>query len=104
MWKQCRASIPDLSLGALLARLGFIAMIVIGGSQITFSQPRPEGDRAPAPGGVVSLPDALSIYSAHGVSGACGENCSHWLAAGGTGPWDGHQRILPALHPFPQRQ
>src|SRR5262249_56572455 len=97
MWKQCRASIPDLSLGALLARLGFIAMIVIGGSQITFSQPRPEGDRAPAPGGVVSLPAALSIYSAHGVSGACGENCSHWVAARGAAPRAGHNRTIPRL-------
>src|SRR5215510_2239737 len=104
MWKQCRASIPDLSLGALLARLGFIAMIVIGGSQITFSQPRPEGDRAPAPGGVVSLPDALSIYSAHGVSGACGENCMHWLAAEGTVHWDSHKRIIAGLDRFADRK
>ena len=104
MRKQRSASTPDVSLCALLARLGFIAMIVIGGSKIAFSQPRPEGDQAPAPGGVASLPDALSIYSVHGESGACGENCSHWLAAEGTVHWDGHKRIIAGLDRFADRK
>jgi hypothetical protein len=108
--KPCRASTSDVSWCALLARqgliamLGVIAMIVIGGPTITFSQPRPEADQAPVPGGVVSLPGALSIYSAHGVSGACGENCSHWLAAEGTVHWDGHKRVIAGLDRFADRK
>jgi len=110
MRKQRRASTSDVSLRALLARssliamLGLIAMIVIGGPKVTFSQPRPEGDQAAAPGGVVSLPDALVIYSAHGESGACGENCSHWLAAEGTVHWDGHKRLIAGLDRFADRK
>ena len=104
MRKQCRWSTPDVSLCALLARLGFIAMIIIGGSEITFGQPRGEGDQAPASGGVVSLPDALSIYSVHGMSGACGENCSHWLAAEGAVHWDGYKRFIAGLDRFADRK
>ena len=110
MRKQRRASTSDVSLRALLARssliamLGLIAMIVIGGPKVTFSQPRPEGNQAPAPGGVASLPDALLIYSAQGASGVCGENCSQWLAAEGTVHWDGHKRVIAGLDRFADRK
>src|SRR5215470_1796877 len=90
----------DVSLGALLARLGLVAMLAIGGATIALSQTRSKGDPAP-PGGIGSLPDAVMVYPAHG---ACGEDCSDWLAAEGTIHWDGHKRIIAGLDRFADRK
>jgi hypothetical protein len=99
------ASTAHASLCALLARSGFIAMLAIGASKIALSQTRPGSEtRPPAVGGVASLPDAALIYPAQGPSGACGENCSHWLAAEGTVHWDGHKRFIAGLDRFADRK
>jgi hypothetical protein len=45
MWKQSNASTSDVTLWALLVRLGMLAMLVIGGAKIALSQPRPGGER-----------------------------------------------------------
>ena len=100
MRKRWNALTVDVSLCALLA--GVIAMLTIGGSKIALSQTRPGGD--PAPGQIGSLPDAVLIYPAHGASGACGENCSHWLAAEGAVQWDGYKRVIAGLDRFPDRK
>jgi hypothetical protein len=104
MRKHWNASTADASLCALLARSGFIAMLAIGGSKIALSQTKPGGEARPAVGGVASLPDAALIYPAQGASGACGENCSHWLAAEGTVHWDGHTRFIAGLDRFADRK
>lgn len=104
MRKHWNASTADVSFWALLARLGLIAMLTIGGAKFALSQTRPGSDPAPAPGGVGPLPDSILIYPAHGAPGACGENCSHWLVAEGTVPWDGHKRIIAGLDRFADRK
>jgi hypothetical protein len=85
---------------ALLARTGFIAMLAASGPDTAIGQTKPAGEARPAVGGVVSLPDALLIYPAEGAAGACGENCTHWLAVEGTVHWDGHTRLIAALDRF----
>jgi hypothetical protein len=102
--KYWNASPEDASLCALVARSGLIAMLAIGGSKIALSQTKPGGDVRPAVGGVVSLPDAALIYPAQGAPGACGENCSNWLAAEGTVHWDGHTRFTAGLDRFADRK
>jgi hypothetical protein len=104
MQMHWNASTADVSLCAVLARLCLLAMLAIGGSQIALSQTRPGGVPAPVPGGIGSLADAVMIYPAHGASGACGENCSDWLAAEGTVHWDGHKRIIAGLDRFADRK
>jgi hypothetical protein len=103
-WKYWTASSADTGLCALLARSGFIAMLAIGGAKIALSQTKPGGEARSAVGGVASLPDAALIYPAQGASGACGENCSHWLAAEGTIHWDGHTRFIAGLDRFADRK
>jgi hypothetical protein len=104
MWKRWNASTADASWCALLVRSGFIAVLAIGGSGIAVSQTKPGGEARPAVGGVTSLPDAALIYPAQGAPGACGENCSHWLAAEGTIHWDGHTRVTAGLDRFADRK
>ena len=94
------ASTAHLSLCTLLVRTGCAAMLAIGGPKIALSQTKPDSDARPAVGGVASLPDAVLIYPAEGAPGACGENCSHWLAAEGTVHWDTYTRFIAALDRF----
>lgn len=84
-------------LRALLARTGLIAMLAIVGTKTALGQTKPGGEARPAVGGVVSLPDTVLIYPAEGALGACGENCSHWLAAEGTVYWDAPTRFIAGL-------
>jgi hypothetical protein len=42
--------------------------------------------------------------SSTGASGACAENCSHWLAAEGTVHWDGYKRFIAGLDRFADRK
>jgi len=51
----------------------------------------------PPIGGVVSPPGAMIFYIARGAAGACGNNCSEWIAAEGTVQWDSHKRFLALL-------
>ena len=39
----------------------------------------------------------MIFYLAHGSAGACGNNCSEWIAAEGTVLWDSHKRFLALL-------
>jgi len=103
MREHWNASNAEVSLCALLARVGLVAMLAIGGAQIALGQTRPGGDRAPPPG-TGALPDAILTYPAHGEFGACGEDCSHWLAAEGTVHWDGHKRIIAGLDRLADRR
>jgi hypothetical protein len=104
MRKHWNAPTADGGLCAWLARTGLVAMLAIGGSNVTLGQTRSGGEARPAVGGVASLPDAALIYPAQGAPGACGENCSHWLAAEGTIHWDGHTRFTAALDRFADRK
>jgi hypothetical protein len=48
----------------------------------------------PPVGGVNSPADAMIFYLAHGPDGACGPNCSEWIAAEGVVEWDTFKRLL----------
>jgi hypothetical protein len=51
----------------------------------------------PPVGGIVSPPDAMIFYVAHGAAGACGPGCSEWIAAEGIVRWDTYKRLLAIL-------
>ena len=80
-----------------LFHLGLVVSFLVSLPQMSAAQGNSGGDTRPAVGGVASLPDAMLIYSARGVAGSCGENCSEWIAAEGTVYWDGYKRMIAAL-------
>lgn len=51
-------------------------------------------DVAPPVGGVSSPLGAMIFYLAHGEDGACGPNCSEWIAAEGIVEWDTFKRLF----------
>src|SRR5450755_2515099 len=53
-------------------------------------------ERSPV-GGIGSPPDAMIFYVAHGAAGACGPDCSEWIAAEGTVQFDTHKRLIAIL-------
>jgi hypothetical protein len=73
-----------------------VAVLFAGLSHPAMAQ-APVGDARPAIGDVASLPDALLVYAARGAAGACGENCSSWIAAEGALYWDSYKRVIAAL-------
>jgi hypothetical protein len=85
----------DVRMCAFLVRLGLLAILIVSGVNVALGQA--SKDARPPVGGVNSLPDALVIYIARGLAGACGQNCSEWIAVEGTVHWDGHKRMIAAL-------
>jgi hypothetical protein len=69
----------------------FLSLALING----YAQP---ADPARPPvGGVASPSGAMIFYVARGQAGACGPNCSEWIAAEGTIQWDSHRRLIALL-------
>jgi hypothetical protein len=62
-----------------------------------FQPARSQDGARPAVGGVSSPANAMIFYLAHGPSGACGPDCSEWIAAEGTVQWDTYKRLLALL-------
>jgi hypothetical protein len=52
-----------------------------------------DGLRPPV-GGVITPADAMIFYLARGREGACGQNCSEWIAAEGIVEWDTFKRLF----------
>src|ERR1700731_849325 len=52
-----------------------------------------DGLRPPV-GGVITPADAMIFYLAHGPEGACGQNCSVWIAAEGIVEWGTFKRLV----------
>ena len=48
-------------------------------------------------GGAGPEPTPMIFYVAHGPTGACGPNCSEWIAAEGTVQWDTYKRLIAIL-------
>jgi hypothetical protein len=62
---------------------------------ILLAAPARSQDAARPPvGGIISPPDAMIFYLAHGSDGACGPNCSEWIAAEGVVEWDTFKRLF----------
>jgi hypothetical protein len=86
-----------------MRRFGLIrALIVISASVATLA--RSEEMARPPVGGVTSLPGAMIFYLAHGAEGACGPNCSEWIAAEGVVEWDTHKRLFAFMDHFGKRK
>ena len=61
-----------------------------------------DGLRPPV-GGVISPADAMIFYLARGPEGACGPNCSEWIAAEGIVEWDTFKRSATERHRMRQQ-
>jgi hypothetical protein len=76
-----------------MSRSGLVSALVI--TTILLAPPAHSKDAARAPvGGVISPADAMIFYLAHGRDGACGPNCSEWIAAEGVVEWDTFKRLF----------
>src|ERR1700733_8558850 len=80
------------SLGRAAILGGLIALVCVGLAQAQTQTPR-----RPPVGGIGSPPDAMIFYVAHGAAGACGPDCSEWIAAEGTVQFDTHKRLIAIL-------
>jgi hypothetical protein len=73
--------------------VGLMAVVFAGVAQAQVPQTSPR----PPVGGIGSPPDAMIFYVARGPAGACGPDCSEWIAAEGTVQWDTHKRLIAIL-------
>ena len=80
--------LPALSIRVVI--FGWLLAIVTGTAHA-------QAPQRPPIGGIGSPPDAMIFYVARGAVGACGPNCSEWIAAEGTVQWDTHKRLLNIL-------
>jgi hypothetical protein len=60
-----------------------IVMTILVMATLLAAPARSQDAARPQVGGVISPPDAMIFYLAHGRDGACGPNCSEWIAAEG---------------------
>jgi hypothetical protein len=74
-----------------------------GGKTVSVIQQFLDAARPPV-GGVVSPEGAMIFYLAHGPEGACGPNCSEWIAAEGVVEWDTFKRLFAFMDPLGQRK
>jgi hypothetical protein len=65
---------------------------------------RSEDDARPPVGGVSSPAGAMIFYLAHGQEGACGPNCSDWIAAEGVVEWDTFKRLFAFMERLGDRK
>jgi hypothetical protein len=65
---------------------------------------RAQDDAPPPVGGVTSPQGAMIFYTAHGQDGACGTNCSDWIAAEGIVEWDTFKRLFAFLDRLGERK
>jgi hypothetical protein len=74
-----------------------IGAFLIGVTALATGHARSEEIVRPPVGGIGSLPDAMVFYVARGPVGACGQNCSEWIAAEGAVQWDTYKRLIAIL-------
>jgi hypothetical protein len=81
-----------MSRSGLISTLIVMTILVMA---MLLAPPARSQDAAPPPvGGVISPPDAMIFYLAHGRDGTCGPNCSEWIAAEGVVEWDTFKRLF----------
>jgi len=78
--------------------------LLIGASALCAAPLRAQEGGRPPVGGVSSPVDAMIFYLARGPAGACGENCSEWIAAEGVVQWDTHKRLIAFLERLEKRK
>jgi len=81
-----------------MSRSGFISTLVVTAilvmTILLAPLARAQDATHPPVGGVISPADAMIFYLAHGREGACGPNCSEWIAAEGVVEWDTFKRLF----------
>ena len=80
-----------------MGRSVVIAALMLGLPAMPAGDAWAEETVRPPVGGVASPGDAMIFYVARGPVGACGHNCSEWIAAEGKIYWDTHKRLLATL-------
>jgi hypothetical protein len=84
--------------GEKMSRSGLISalfvMTILVMAMLLAPAARAQDGLRPPVGGVVSPADAMIFYLAHGPDGACGQNCSEWIAAEGIVEWDTFKRLF----------
>jgi hypothetical protein len=65
---------------------------------------RSQDSARPPVGGVSSPQGAMNFYLAHGQPGACGSDCSDWIAAEGVVQWDTFKRLLAVIERLGNRK
>jgi hypothetical protein len=79
-------------------RTRFIRGIIVGGLGLSaIAGAAAQTTTRPPIGDFGSPPNAMIFYVAHGAPGACGQDCSDWIAAEGTVQWDTHKRLIAIL-------
>jgi hypothetical protein len=81
-----------------MPRSGLISTLIVMAILVVsiFLAPATRGQDGlrPPVGGVISPADAMIFYLARGQDGACGPDCSEWIAAEGVVEWDTFKRLF----------
>jgi hypothetical protein len=86
----------------LISTLIVIAILVV--TILPVPPTRAQDGLRPPVGGVISPADAMIFYLARGREGACGPNCSEWIAAEGIVEWDTFKRLFAFLARLGERK
>jgi hypothetical protein len=81
-----------------------IVMAILVMAMLLAPAARAQDGLRPPVGGVISPADAMIFYPAHGAEGACGQNCSEWIAAEGIVEWDTFKRLFAFAARFGERK
>src|ERR1700722_13063863 len=91
-----------------MSRSGFIntffVMAILVMAILLAPAARAQDGLRPPVGGVISPADAMIFYLARGPEGACGPNCSEWIAAEGIVEWDTFKRLFAFLQHLGDRK
>jgi hypothetical protein len=85
-----------------MLRSGFTSAIVI--LTVFATCARAQDEARPPVGEVTSPQGAMIFYPAHGQTGACGPNCSDWIAAEGIVEWDTFKCLFAFMDRFGERK
>ncbi len=86
-----------------MVRLGAVTSLVILAAFLAHPARSQVGAR-PQVGGVSSPGNAMIFYLARGPAGACGPNCTEWIAAEGAVQWDSYKRLFALLDRLGERK
>jgi hypothetical protein len=81
-----------------------IRTMIVSGLLALVAATAAQAQQRPPIGLYGSPPDAMIFYLAHGAAGACGPDCSDWIAAEGAVQWDSYKRLIAILDRQPGRK
>jgi hypothetical protein len=86
-----------------MSQSGLVSALIIT-TALLAPAARCEAEMLPPIGGVSSPSSAMIFYLARGEDGACGPNCSEWIAAEGVVEWDTFKRLFAFMERFGERK